>query len=126
MYLKPASTSSLDVGLRKTLGTIFEPADYGVEKILAHRRRKNATEYLVQWESCSYLQSTWEPESGLMQAQRQLSQYSAKRRQIDMDAASVMLEDQRRLGRLVCDMREVNKWVRPVSSILPTWATQFM
>eukprot|EP01043_Picozoa_sp_COSAG02_P025507 COSAG02_NODE_1436_length_12609_cov_1282.385292_5_plen_54_part_00 len=39
---------------------------------------------------------------------------------------SVIEEDQRRLGRLVCDMREVNKWVRPVSSILPTWATQFM
>jgi hypothetical protein len=29
--------------------------------VLAHRDRFGKREYLVQWEKCSYLQSTWEP-----------------------------------------------------------------
>eukprot|EP01043_Picozoa_sp_COSAG02_P116167 COSAG02_NODE_52572_length_307_cov_0.625000_1_plen_51_part_10 len=38
-------------------------------RILAHRIVNGKTEYLVQWEECSYLQSTYEPECNLSYAQ---------------------------------------------------------
>eukprot|EP01046_Picozoa_sp_COSAG06_P035536 COSAG06_NODE_3828_length_4861_cov_4.239605_4_plen_195_part_00 len=98
MYLKLSDKVSLDKGLRKTLEHVFEPADYGVEGILAHRKRGSRTEYLVQWENCSYLQSTWEPEEGLAHAQRHLTAYQKKSRQVEIDAASALLEDPTWLG----------------------------
>jgi hypothetical protein len=98
MYLKLSDKVSPDKGLRKTLENVFEPGDYGVEGILAHRKRGNKTEYLVQWENCSYLQSTWEPEDGLAHAQRHLTAYQKKSRQVEIDVASVLLEDPTRLG----------------------------
>ena len=99
MYLKPATTTKTDGGLRKTLGNVFDPAEYGVEGILAHRTRHNRTEYLVQWEHCSYLQSTWEPESGLVHAQRHLAAYKKKSRKIELDVATVLIEEPSRPPR---------------------------
>ena len=56
--MKPAEKQTIDSNLRAQLGNVFESADYGVERILAHRARGKLTEYLVQWENCSYLQAT--------------------------------------------------------------------
>ena len=52
----------------------------------------------MDWENCSYLQSTWEPEDGLAHAQRHLTAYQKKSRQVEIDVASVLLEDPTRLG----------------------------
>ena len=102
MYLKPSTTASADRGMKKLLQDVFEPADYEVQVILAHRSRAAGTEFLVQWMGCSYLQSTWEPEAGLAHAQRHLSAYRDKSRHVDVDVATVMLCDPARLGsRLV-------------------------
>ena len=101
MYIKPSSTVSEDRGLQKKIGNVFEPADYGVEGILAHRVRRGKTEYLVQWENCSYLQSTWEPESELTSAQRHLVAYNKKSRKIEMELATAMVEDGTRLGHAI-------------------------
>ena len=84
MYLKPAEKRTTDANLRRQIGNVFEPAHYGVERILAHRERADQREYLVQWENCSYLQSTWEPVDGLVSAQHKLTQYHARRRQVEM------------------------------------------
>ena len=43
MYLKLASTTTVQKDLKRTLGTVFEPADFGVERILAHRIVKGRT-----------------------------------------------------------------------------------
>ena len=72
-----------------------------MQGILAHRERHGRNEYLVQWENCSYLQSTWEPDTGLAFAQRHLTAYHKKSRQIKMDVATVLLEDPSRLGRVI-------------------------
>ena len=101
MYLKLSSQSRTEPGLKNLLGPIMEPADFPVDKILAHRTRDGKTEYLVQWQNCSYLQSTFEPESGLAHAQKAIAKYQRKRRQITMDAASAQLLDPRRLGMAV-------------------------
>ena len=98
MYLKLSTTTTVDHGLRSRLQSVFEPADYEVDGILAHRARGGGTEFLIQWANCSYLQSTWEPESGLAHAQRHLAKYRAKSRPVEVDAASVMLHDPARLG----------------------------
>ena len=102
MYLKPSTTASADRGMKQILQDIFEPADYEVDGILAHRSRGGLTEFLVQWTGCSYLQSTWEPEAGLVHAQRHLSTYRNKTRQVEVDVSYVMVCDPERLGtRLV-------------------------
>eukprot|EP01043_Picozoa_sp_COSAG02_P046190 COSAG02_NODE_4298_length_5534_cov_111.640662_6_plen_94_part_00 len=84
MYLKPAEKRTVDRNLKAVLGNVFEPAAYGVERILAHRQRANRTEYLVQWENCSYLQSTWEPDEGLTSAQSKLTDYHTRARQVEV------------------------------------------
>jgi len=81
------------------LGPVFEPEEYEVSGILAHRKRGKHTEFLVQWADCSYLQCTWEPESGLAHAQRHLAAYMAKSRQIEVTISDVLLTDPARLGR---------------------------
>ena len=53
---------------------------------------------MVQWEHYSYLQSTWEPEAGLVSAQRMLTAYNQKSRKIEMELATAMVEDGTRLG----------------------------
>ena len=98
MYLQLASTSTVQKNLKATLGDILAPAEYGVDRILAHRVVRGVTEYLVQWEGCSYLQSTYEPESNLTHAQAKLTTYQNKRRQIETDVASVIFEDPWRNG----------------------------
>ena len=97
-----ASTSTVQKNLKATLGDILTPAEYGVERILAHRVVRGVTEYLVQWEGCSYLQSTYEPESNLTHAQAKLTTYQNKRRQIETDVASVIFEDPWRNGATTC------------------------
>jgi hypothetical protein len=88
--------------MKQILQDIFEPAEYEVDGILAHRSRGGLTEFLVQWTGCSYLQSTWEPEAGLVHAQRHLSAYRNKTRQVEVDVSYVMVCDPERLGtRLV-------------------------
>ena len=52
----------------------------------------------MQWENCSCLQSTWEPEAELVSAQRLLAAYNKKIRKIDMELATAMVEDGTRLG----------------------------
>ena len=84
MYLKPAEKRTTDTNLRRQLGGVFDSANYGVERILAHRERSGRREYLVQWENCSYLQSTWEPVDGLASAQQKLTQYHSRQRQVEM------------------------------------------
>ena len=59
MYLKLSSRKSVQKGLRKLIERHFNPA-YEVADILAHRRSGGELEYLVQWEGCGPLQSTWE------------------------------------------------------------------
>ena len=59
---------------------------------------KGTTEYLVQWENCSYLQSTYESEASLAHAQRALTEYYAKRRKVEIHVATTLLNDPRRLG----------------------------
>ena len=100
MYLKLSDTVSTQKNLRWELGDVFREADYGVDRILAHRVNGKKTEYLVQWEGCSYLQSTYEPEEALAHAQRKLAQYQAKRRKIEMDVACVLCEDPLRTGAI--------------------------
>ena len=80
---------------------MLTPADFGVEKILAHRTVRGQVQYLVQWEGCSYLQSTYEPESNLIHAQSKLAEYQQKRRQIETDVACVLCEDPFRSGEVV-------------------------
>ena len=43
-------------------------------------------------------QSTWEPEAGLVSAQRLPAAYSKKSRKIEMELATAMVEDGTRLG----------------------------
>ena len=74
------------MGLRKTLDPILDPGGYEVELILAHREGPKGTDYLVQWKGCSYLQSTWEPESSLSSAQTALARYARKARQVNMSS----------------------------------------
>ena len=89
------------LALKATLGNVLTPSDYGVDRILAHRVVNGTTEYLVQWEGCSYLQSTYEPECNLTYAQTKLSAYQNKRRKIVTDVASVMCDDPWRNGTVV-------------------------
>ena len=110
MYLKLSSQSRTEPGLKNLLEPIMEPADFPVDKILAHRTRDGKTEYLVQWQNCSYLQSTFEPESGLAHAQKAIAKYQRKRRQITMDAASAQLLDPRRLGMAVPRLGVNTSW----------------
>ena len=72
-----------------------------MERILAHRVVNGETQYLVQWEGCSYLQSTYEPESSLSHAQTKLSQYHRKRRKIEVDVSTVLCEDPLRIGAVM-------------------------
>lgn len=101
MYLKPASNKSVDGGLRTKLQSVFEPKTEGVQGILAHRLRKGGTEFLVQWEGCSYLQSTWEPEAGLAGAQRHLTAYAKKSRKVEVSVCDVLMNDPRRTGEVI-------------------------
>ena len=101
MYLQLAGTRTVQSGLKKQLGNVLTPADFGVEKILAHRTVRGQVQYLVQWEGCSYLQSTYEPESNLIHAQSKLAEYQQKRRQIETDVACVLCEDPFRSGEVV-------------------------
>ena len=87
--------------MKQLLQDVFEPADCEVDGILAHRSRGNTTEFLVQWVGCSYLQSTWEPESGLVHAQRHLCAYRDKARRVEVDVSYVMVCDPARLGTRV-------------------------
>ena len=84
-----------------TVGTSRTTIHNNEQRLSAHRMRDGKTEYLVQWHTCSYLQSTFEPEAGLSHAQKAIAKYQRKRRQITMDAASVQLLDPRRLGMAV-------------------------
>ena len=71
-------------GLRKKLEYVLDPGGYEVDHVLAHRKGRQGTEYLIQWKNCSYLQSTWKPEHGLASAQQALQAYLRKTRQIDI------------------------------------------
>eukprot|EP01043_Picozoa_sp_COSAG02_P032841 COSAG02_NODE_2212_length_9491_cov_210.102215_3_plen_126_part_00 len=103
MYLQLAGTRTVQPNLKRVLGNVLTPADYGVERILAHRTVRGVTEYLVQWEGCSYLQSTYEPECNLAFAQSKLSLYRNKRRQIETDVSCVICEDPLRSGQVYVD-----------------------
>ena len=81
--------------------SVFEPKTEGVQGILAHRLRKGGTEFLVQWEGCSYLQSTWEPEAGLAGAQRHLTAYAKKSRKVEVSVCDVLMNDPRRTGEVI-------------------------
>ena len=74
MYLKLATTRSTQKGLKAVIDRHFDAA-YPIESIIAHRNVDGKTEYLVQWEGCGLLQSTWEPEDGLAAAQRVRDRY---------------------------------------------------
>jgi len=100
MYLRLASRTTIQSDLRWQLGNVLTPADFGVDRILAHRSVRGQTEYLVQWEGCSYLQSTYEPESSLSHAQTKLTQYHQKRRKIEIDVATVLCDDPLRTGAI--------------------------
>ena len=89
------------VGIRDRLSSVFEPEEWEVSGILAHRKRGQHTEFLVQWAGCSYLQSTWEPESCLAHAQRCLTAYMAKATKIEVAVVDALLMDPERLGRVL-------------------------
>ena len=55
----------------------------------------------MQWEGCSYLQSTFEPEESLAHAQTKLAQYHRKRRLLEIDVATVLCEDPLRTGAVL-------------------------
>ena len=74
MYLKLATTRSTQKGLKAVIDRHFDAA-YPIESIIAHRNVDGKTEYLVQWEGCGLLQSTWEPEDGLAAAQHVRDRY---------------------------------------------------
>ena len=97
---KNRGVTTMQLGLRKQLESALNPERFGVERILAHRIVNGMTEYLVQWEGCSYLQCTYEKEDNLSHAQRKLAAYQAKRRQIEIDASLVLCEDPLRTGSI--------------------------
>ena len=107
--LKLSDTVSTQKNLKQVLGNVFHGADYGVDRILAHRVVGGKTEYLVQWEGCSYLQSTYEPEEALPHAQRKLAQYQTKRRAIEVDVAFVLCEDPLRTGAIFASEHRVRR-----------------
>jgi Chromo (CHRromatin Organisation MOdifier) domain len=39
--------------------------EYEVEQVLAHRRRRNQTQYLVKWKNYPVSDASWEPHSNL-------------------------------------------------------------
>ena len=90
-YLKLASNRRQERGLPALMRKTFEPADYDVEEILAHRKLSGSrVEYLVRWRDCSYLQSTWEPAANLDGAQSLVDAYRrrARQRELEPDAAA--------------------------------------
>ena len=62
-----------------------------MEHIIAHRNGRQGTDYLVQWRHCSYLQSTWEPESNLTSAQTAINAYMSKSRKIEVMGIDMMV-----------------------------------
>ena len=63
---------------------LFDRPAFGVKEILAHRMLRKKLQYLVRWEGCSYLQSTWEDATSLATAPRVIKAYKAKTKQRDM------------------------------------------
>jgi hypothetical protein len=88
MYLKLASNRSVQKGFRQVVDRHFDPS-YPVEAIVAHRRQNGRLEYLVQWEGCGLLQSTWEPEDNLVTAQRVRDRYWQRSQQRQLEHATL-------------------------------------
>ena len=63
---------------------LFDRPEFGVKEILAHRTQRKKLQYLVRWEGCSYLQSTWEDSTSLATAPKVIKAYKAKTKQRDM------------------------------------------
>ena len=63
---------------------LFDRPAFGVKEILAHRMLRKKLQYLVRWEGCSYLQSTWEDATSLATAPKVVKAYKAKTKQRDM------------------------------------------
>ena len=63
---------------------LFDRPEFGVKEILAHRMQRKKLQYLVRWEGCSYLQSTWEDATSLATAPKVIKAYKAKTKQRDM------------------------------------------
>ena len=66
------------------LAGLFDRPEFGVKEILAHRMLRKKLQYLVRWEGCSYLQSTWEDAASLAKAPKVVKTYKAKTKQRDM------------------------------------------
>ena len=62
---------------------LFDRPEFGVKEILAHRMQRKKLQYLVRWEGCSYLQSTWEDASSLATAPKVIKAYKAKTKHRD-------------------------------------------
>ena len=92
MYLRPSPTVSQEPRLRQNLETILNPGEYEVEHIIAHRKGRQGTDYLIQWKNCSYLQATWEPEANLTSAQSAITAYMAKSRKIEVTGIDVLVK----------------------------------
>ena len=66
---------------------LFDRPEFGVKEIFgeqAHRTQRKKLQYLVRWEGCSYLQSTWEDATSLATAPKVIKAYKAKTKQRDM------------------------------------------
>ena len=63
---------------------LFDRPAFGVKEILAHHMLRKKLQYLVRWEGCSYLQSTWEDATSLAAAPKVVKAYNAKAKQKDM------------------------------------------
>ena len=63
---------------------LFDRPAFGVKEILAHRMLRKKLQYLVRWEGCSYLQSTWEDATSLAAAPKVVKAYKAKTKQRDL------------------------------------------
>ena len=67
---------------------LFDRPAFGVKEILAHHMLRKKLQYLVRWEGCSYLQSTWEDAASLATAPKVVKAYTAKQRDMSLRAES--------------------------------------
>ena len=84
MYLRLSETVSLQPRLRQQLKGALDPGEHEVDNIIAHRKGREGTDFLVQWKNCSYLQATWEPEAQLTSAQAVVTRYMSKSRKVEV------------------------------------------
>ena len=62
----------------------MDPGVHEVDNIIAHRKGRDGTDFLVQWKNCSYLQATWEPEAQLTSAQATVARYMSRSRKVEV------------------------------------------